>query len=147
MEEQNNSVKKENDFSSKKTMSCNPDQFDFKIDGIIPGIPKDKVIREAMQDYDERIICKKLSKNDLTNYKDLYIEINSPIRVKGKGFFSSYAQYDIVTFPINYNVQRKLSDIEFLYETLPNFNKAKFNPLLPKFPRGLDDDSDKKLLQ
>ena len=138
---------------SQANSTKNESKLMYSYEGIIPGIPKSqidkdvfKIFGEAFCDYEERISCEKLQENALTKRKDLYIEIKSPVRVKPSGFSFSYFQYNIETYPIGYCVVRKLSDIELLYETLPKFNKAKFNPLLTKFPIGLADDSDKKLL-
>ena len=129
-------------------------QFEISIEGIIQGKPRArtdnsdvfKVFGDAIQDYEQIINCQKLPENDLTKIKDLYIEIGTPVKIKPGGLSFSYYQYTIKTNPIGYSVVRKLSDFELLFESLPKFNSGKFNPLLPKFPMSLADDSDKKLL-
>ena len=128
-------------------------KLEFSMEGIIPGTPKTqadkdifKIFGEAFSDYEERINCQKLPINDLTNKKDLYIEIHSPEKIRPSGLSFSYYQYTIETSPIGYSVLRKLSDFELLNETIPKFNKGKFNPVLWNFPISLADDSEKKLL-
>lgn len=131
----------------------NQNSLEFSIEGIIPGIPKNKIDKdifkifgEAISNDEEIMNCEKLKENELTEREDLFIEIETPIKVNPGGISFSYYQYTIKTNPIGYNVIRKLSDIELLYEIIPNYNKAKFNPLLPKFQITLNDDSEKKLL-
>ena len=128
-------------------------KLEESIEGIIPGLPKTqadkdifKIFGEAFTDYEERINCYKLSENDLSKRKDLSVEIVSPVKIKPSGLSFSYFQYTIKTNPIGYSVLRKLSDFELLYETIPKFNKNKFNPVLSKFPINLADDSEKKIL-
>ena len=127
--------------------------LEFSIEGIIPGIPKSqadkdifKIFGEALSNYEERINCEKLSENKLTKRTDLYIEVNNPEKIKPSGFSLSYFQYTIETNPIGLSVKRKLSDFELLNETLPKYNKGKFNPVLYDFPMNLADDSEKKIL-
>ena len=72
--------------------------------------------------------------------------ITNPIKVNKGLFSSSYYQYTVETHPVGYNVIRKVTDFTFLYETLPLFNCAVFNPILPHFEFGLKDDSPKKML-
>jgi len=133
--------------------NTNQNSLVFSIEGIIPGIPKSKIDKdvfkifgEAISNYEEIMNCEKLKENELSEREDLYIEIETPMKVNPGGICFSYYQYTIKTNPIGYNVIRKLSDIELLYEIIPNYNKTKFNPLLPKFQLGLNDDSEKKLL-
>ena len=133
--------------------NTNQNSLVFSIEGIIPGIPKSKIDKdvfkifgEAISNYEEIMNCEKLKENELSEREDLYIEIETPMKVNPGGISFSYYQYTIKTNPIGYNVIRKLSDIELLYEIIPNYNKTKFNPLLPKFQLGLNDDSEKKLL-
>ena len=133
--------------------NTNQNSLEFSIEGIIPGIPKNKIDKdifkifgEAISNYEEIMNCEKLKENELTEREDLFIEIETPMKINPGGICFSYYQYTIKTNPIGYNVIRKLSDIELLYEIIPNYNKTKFNPLLPKFQLGLNDDSEKKLL-
>ena len=133
--------------------NTNQNSLVYSIEGIIPGIPKNKIDKdifkifgEAISNYEEIMNCEKLKENELTEREDLFIEIETPMKINPGGICFSYYQYTIKTNPIGYNVIRKLSDIELLYEIIPNYNKTKFNPLLPKFQLGLNDDSEKKLL-
>ena len=140
--------------SRSKTISnnrYNDNQLEFSMEGFIPGVPKNKtdkdifkIFGEAFHNYEERIACKTIEENILTRRNDLCIEICSPLKVTS-GIFSTF-QYTIKTNPLEYNVIRKLSDFESLFEIIPKYNNAKFNPLLPDFPIRLADDSEKKLL-
>ena len=111
----------------------------FISEGFIPGTPKprkDKAIFGGkFEHYEKKINCVKIAENELTKRKDLLVEIT----------FSN-SLYTVKTKPQGYSVQRKLSDFEILYETIPKFNYFKFNPLLPKFPSNLGDNSEKKVL-
>ena len=84
--------------------------------------------------------------NEITKRNDLHVEVCSPVKIKPSGLSFSYFQYTVKTEPIGFSVVRKLSDFELLYETIPKYNNGKFNPLLTKFPIGLSDDSEKKVL-
>ena len=98
-------------------------------------------------DYFEKIIfCEKLENNQLTNREDLYITISEPVKIN-PGFFSiSYYQYSVKTFPLNYNVSRKVLDFSFLSQKLPLIHPVRYTPSLPSFQYGLKDDSPKKML-
>ena len=131
----------------------NETTFEYSIEGIIPGVPKSqadkdifKIFGEAFSNFEEKIKCERLSINELTERKDLYIDVKSPVKIKPTGLSFSYYQYNVETSPIGWISIRKLSDFELLNETIPKFNKAKFNPVLSNFPLNLSDDSDKKLL-
>ena len=121
--------------------------------GIIHGFVKKEMDKEvlktfekAFKDYEDNIKCIKITENELTKRKDLFVEISSPTKIMPGYFSFSYFQYNIKTSPIGYNVIRKLSDFELLFETIPKYNNIKFNPFLPKFPRNLADDSEIKML-
>ena len=138
---------------SQANSTKNESKLMYSYEGIIPGIPKSqidkdvfKIFGEAFTDYEKSINCVKIAENELTKRKDLFVEISSPTKIKPSGLSFSYFQYTVKTSPIGYSVIRKLSDFEFLHETIPKYNNIKFNPLLPKFPINLDDDSEKKIL-
>ena len=105
------------------------------------GFPND-----PFEKYEQIIKTGKLKNNDITDKNNLYVTISNPIKVNPGIFSSSYYQYDVQTIPIGYKVVRKVSDFTFLYETLPLFNSAVFNQVLPHFEFGLKDDSPKKML-
>lgn len=128
-------------------------KYEYSIEGIIPGVPKSqadkdifKIFGEAISNFEEQIKCDRLSENEITERNDLYIEVKSPDKVTPPGLSFSYYQYNVETSPIGWITIRKLSDFELLNETIPKFNKAKFNPVLSNFPFNLSDDSEKKLL-
>ena len=87
-----------------------------------------------------------LQLNEISDNNELFITISNPQKVKAGLFSLPYFQYDVQTQPVGFKVVRKLSDFTFLYETLPLFNCAVFNPILPHFEFGLKDDSNKKML-
>ena len=91
-------------------------------------------------------MCEKLKINEITKRNDLCVEVCSPVKIKPSGLSFSYFQYTVKTEPIGFSVVRKLSDLELIFETIPKYNNGKFNPLLIKFPIGLSDDSEKKIL-
>ena len=107
-------------------------------DNLFPNDPFEK--------YEQIIPTGRLKNNDITDQNNLFVTISNPKKVNPGIFYSSYFQYDVQTNPIGYKVVRKVSDFTFLYETLPLFNSAVFNPVLPHFEFGLKDDSPKKML-
>ena len=121
------------------TKSMETQKLDYIFEGIIPGTPKprrDKAIfGKQFDNYEKKINCIKIAENELTKRKDLFVKITF-----------SQSQYTVETSPLGYSVIRKLSDFEILYKTIPKFNYFKFNPLLPKFPSNLDDNSEEKVL-
>ena len=63
------------------------------------------------------------------------------------GFFSSsYFQYAVKTFPLNYCVSRKLSDFSLLNQKLPLLSSIKYTQALPNFTCGLKNDSKKNVI-
>ena len=108
---------------------------------------KDKIKDgDAFQEYNETINCVKLEPNEITDKEDLSIIVSNPVKKKEKVFSFSYYIYNVKTNPVNYSVERRLTDFEFIHQKLPLLNPGVFNPLLPDFPIGLKDDSPKKLL-
>ena len=118
--------------------------------GITIDLEKKPSYGESQMDFLEplKLVLKteKLQENDLTNNNNLFVTISNPQRIKPSLFQMPYYQYDVKTEPIGAKVVRKLSDFTFLYEVLPLFNCAVFNPILPHFEFGLKDDSNKKML-
>ena len=102
--------------------------------------------KEPFEEFEQIIKAEKLEANEITDQNNLFVTISNPVKVKAGIFSSSYYQYLVKTSPVGYKVVRKLSDFTFLYETLPLFNTAVFNPILPHFEFGLKDDSTKKML-
>ena len=109
-------------------------------------IQVNKQENNAFADYEKVIPCQKLEKNELTYRNDLYIKISEPKKIN-PGFFSiSYYQYSVKTYPLNYDVSRKVSDFSYLNQKLPLINPVIYIPSLPNFQYGLKDDSPKKIL-
>ena len=101
---------------------------------------------DPFEKYEQIIKTGKLKNNDITEQNNLFVTISNPKKVNPGLFSASYFQYDVQTNPVGYKVVRKVSDLTFLYDTLPLFNSAVFNPVLPHFEFGLKDDSQKKML-
>ena len=105
-----------------------------------------KFPKEPFEDFEKIIKTIKLAPNEISKNTNLFISINSPVKINPGFFSSSYYQYTVQTNPLNYKVIRKLSDFTFLSQILPLFNPYIFNPVLPSFEFGLKDDSPKKML-
>ena len=101
---------------------------------------------DPFEKYEQIIKTGRLKNNEITDQNNLFVTISNPKKVNPGLFSASYFQYDVQTNPIGYKVVRKVSDFTFLYEKLPLFNSAVFNPVLPRFEFGLKDDSQKKML-
>ena len=103
------------------------------------------ISNNAFDYYEKTIFCEKLKHNEMTLKDNLYITVTEPVKIK-QGFFSiSYYQYSVKTFPLNYNVSRKISDFIFLSQKLPLINPAIYIPELPNFQFSLKDDSPEKM--
>ena len=105
------------------------------------GFPKD-----PFELYEHSVLTKKLEKTVITDNDDLFVTIKEPVRIKKGVFSSAYYQYTVETSPVGFKVVRRVSDFTFLYEKLPIYNSAVFNPVLPHFEIGLKDESPKKML-
>jgi hypothetical protein len=60
--------------------NTNQNSLVYSIEGIIPGIPKNKIDKdifkifgEAISNYEEIMNCEKLKENELTEREDLFI--------------------------------------------------------------------------
>ena len=81
---------------------------------------------------------------DIQNIDDLNIDVSDPILIKG-GFFSrSTYKYTLTTLGLNYKVERKLSDFDWLYNTLNKFYPGLILSPIPVKHFNLKDDSKKK---
>ena len=100
---------------------------------------------DPFENYEKIIKTAKIEKNEISEEKSLMVEIKDPVKIS-KGAFSSFYQYTMHSLPIGYKVVRKASDFQFLHETLPLFNSAVFNPILPPVEFGVKDDSPKKMI-
>jgi len=100
---------------------------------------------DPFDEYHKLESCVKLSKNQITFRDDLFITICNPVKIN-PGFFSlSYYQYEVKTYPLNYDVLRKVSDFIFLNQKLPLIHPLVYTPAFPSFQYGLKDDSPKKM--
>ena len=95
--------------------------------------------------YERKVKCEKLEKNYITSRDDLFIIVNEPQRVNPGFFAFTYYQYVIKTYPLNYEVVRKVSDFTFLSQKLPLIDPVAYIPELPTFSFGVKDDSPEKI--
>ena len=73
--------------------------------------------------------CKLMEKTEFGEHKDIRIEIKNPIKLETKLFSGKSVNYSVITYPFNYEVERRYSDFNWLREILFNsFN----NILIPK---------------
>jgi sorting nexin-7/30/sorting nexin-8 len=144
-QEQNNNnppqETKEEDIESAVKDNTIPEKVEQKAAQSDSGFPND-----PFDVYEQTIKTGNLENNEITDKNDLFVTISKPERVNPGFFSSAYYQYTVQTNPVGYKVVRKVADFTFLYETLPLFNSAVFNPVLPHFEFGLKDDSPKKML-
>ena len=144
-QEQNNNnppqEQKEEDIESAVKDNTIPEKVEQKAAQSDSGFPND-----PFDVFEQTIKTGNLEKNEITDKNDLFVTISKPERVNPGFFSSAYYQYTVQTNPVGYKVVRKVADFTFLYETLPLFNSAVFNPVLPHFEFGLKDDSPKKML-
>ena len=115
--------------------------FDIILSGKKKNKNKDIFFLEEKEE--NKILCGKLAKNELTERNDLNIVVSSPTKVKKKMFINSI-QYYIETNPIGFKTTRELKDFEYLYEKLPLLNSKVYNPLL--ISNYLKKDSTKQIL-
>ena len=100
---------------------------------------------DPFDEYHKVEACIRLQKNEITYRNDLFITICNPVKIN-PGFFSlSYYQYEVKTYPLNYDVFRKVSDFIFLNQKLPLIHPLVYTPSIPSFQYGLKDDSPKKM--
>lgn len=131
-----NKIKKEKKFKKISNKVLDDDEnnnnnvildFDIILSGKKKNKNKDMFYLEEKEE--NKILCQKLEKNELTERNDLDIIISYPNKVKKKMFTNSM-QYIIETNPIGFKTTRELKDFEYLYEKLPLINSKIYNPLL-----------------
>ena len=118
--------------------------LDFDI--ILSGKKKNKNKEDIFfleEKEENKILCEKLEKNELTERDDLNILVSYPTKVKKK-IFTNSIQYIIETNPIGFKTIRELKDFEYLYEKLPLINSKVYNPLL--ISNYFKKDSNKQIL-
>ena len=93
------------------------------------------ISNEEEQDIDYGIIindtvkCELMEKTELSEHKDIKIEIKNPIKLETKFFSGKSVNYSIITYPFNYIVERRYSDFIWLRDILSNSYN---NILIPK---------------
>ena len=74
--------------------------------------------------------CRKLEKNEL-NDKEIHVLIQDPKPIETGFLQQNYVAYQVVTQELNWNVQRRFSDFEWLRLMLIKFNTGYVVPPLP----------------
>ena len=127
----NNNISEKNEKKNINSQSSHSTKY---------SLPKD-----PFENYEKIIKTAKVENNEISEENTLIVEIKDPVKIS-KGPFSSFYQYTVHSIPIGYKVTRKATDFTFLHETLPLFNSAVFNPILPSVEFGVKDDSPKKMI-
>ena len=100
-----------------------------------PGL-KDEEFGIVIPDYTK---CQQIEKSELSKYDNIEIKINS-YKLVDNGFFSkSYYNFQIETKPLNYNVNRRYSDFEWLKEKLSIIFNTSILPALCKKKKMVDE--------
>ncbi len=90
---------------------------------------------EELEPNTQKIIeipCKKLTKTKLNDIKDLTILIKNPKQIETGLLSSNYVNYEVETSKMNWLVQRRFSDFEWLNNTLTKFFPSYIIPPIPK---------------
>ena len=81
------------------------------------------------EDY---VFCGISDKSELGRAQDIKIEVTVGEKVSGKMFSKAYMTYLITTSPLNYKVNRRYSDFEWLRQTLLHLYSSNLIPPIPK---------------
>ena len=90
---------------------------------------------EELEPNTQKIIeipCKKLTKTKLNDIKDLTILVKNPKQIETGLLSSNYVNYEVETSKMNWLVQRRFSDFEWLNNTLTKFFPSYIIPPIPK---------------
>ena len=85
---------------------------------------------EAKNFKEKTIECRKLDKTEL-NDKTVTVEVKNPTEKSGGIFSKSFILYDVITSPMNWNVQRRFSDFDALRQLLVKYYPSYHVPPLP----------------
>ena len=85
---------------------------------------------EAKNFKEKTIECRKLDKTEL-NDKTVTVEVKNPSEKSGGIFSKSFILYDVITSPMNWNVQRRFSDFDALRQLLVKYYPSYHVPPLP----------------
>ena len=132
----NENQKKENIQTSQK-----PELKSEKIDSSL-----NKLSTNPFEDFSVYFPCQKFEDHEIINKEDLKIIVSEPV-LKKEGFFSwSYYQYTISTPELNYKVERKLTDFDWLYQKLKEIYPGLIVSSVPARHVNMKDNSDKKMI-
>ena len=77
----------------------------------------------------DKVKCTCMESTEFRDHKDIRIEIKDPVKLEKKLFSGKSVNYSVITYPFNYEVNRRYSDFIWLREMLANLYN---NILIPK---------------
>ena len=105
-----------------------------------------KLSQNPFEDFSMYFNCKKFEDSEIIEKDDLRIIVSDPV-LKKAGFFSfSYYQYTISTPDLNYKVERKLTDFDWLYKKMQEIYPALIISSVPARHVNMKDNSEKKMV-
>ena len=141
-ERKNNNPEEINENLNNNEEKKNEELLNSNINSLIPI----DLSKNPLEEISFNIPCLTFLSTDIQNIDDLNIDVSDPILIKG-GFFSrSTYKYTLTTLGLNYKVERKLSDFDWLYNTLNKFYPGLILSPIPVKHFNLKDDSKKKSL-
>ena len=140
-ERKNNNPEEINENLNNNEEKKNEELLNSNINSLIPI----DLSKNPLEEISFNIPCLTFLSTDIQNIDDLNIDVSDPILIKG-GFFSrSTYKYTLTTLGLNYKVERKLSDFDWLYNTLNKFYPGLILSPIPVKHFNLKDDSKKKI--
>ena len=121
----NKNKNKKNNIIKGEPIILFDNNFDLNENNIIDN---NNIINNDKDVFNNKIKCKKLEENEITNRDDLYIEITLQDEIKNN-IISNSSKIIVETKPIGFKTIRKIQDFEYLYQKLYLINSEKFNTL------------------
>ena len=106
----------------------------------------DKLSNNPFEDFSTFVHCHQFEDSEIIHMNDLRIIVSNPV-MKKAGFFSfSYYQYTITTPELNYKVERKLTDFDWLYQKMQEIYPGLIISSVPARHVNMKDNSEKKII-
>ena len=106
----------------------------------------DKLSNNPFEDFSTFFHCHQFEDSEIIHMNDLRIIVSNPV-MKKAGFFSfSYYQYTITTPELNYKVERKLTDFDWLYQKMQEIYPGLIISSVPAKHINMKDNSEKKII-
>ena len=136
--EQNENIEKQNEQN-------NQNEKEIKKETETP-VTITKLSQNPFEDFSVYFNCKKFEDSEIIEKEDLRIIVSDPV-LKKEGFFSwSYYQYSISTPDLNYKVERKLTDFDWLYQKMREIYPGLIISSIPARHVNMKDNSEKKMV-